>query len=134
MDRLPGKLMLLGVALTLVACGKQKVDEETTAELIQPVARVQLADAPAASGGAPKSGEEVVKTVCTACHGAGGIPQSPKIGDKAAWAPRIAQGMDVLYNSALNGKNTLMPARGGVPSLSDEEIKAAVDYLVKQSR
>jgi cytochrome c5 len=135
MDRIPAALVVLGVSLALVACGKQKVDEEKTAELIQPVARVQLAEAAVfAPAGAPKSGEEIVKTVCTACHGPAGIPQSPKIGDKAAWAPRIAQGMDVLYTSALNGKNGIMPARGGNPNLSDGEIKAAVDYLVKQAK
>jgi len=135
MNRILAALVALGVSLALVACGKQKVDEEKTAELIQPVARVQLADAPASGpAGAPKSGEEIVKTVCTACHGPAGIPQSPKIGDKAAWAPRIAQGMDVLYHSALNGKNNIMPARGGNPALSDDEVKAAVDYLVKQAR
>ncbi|MBS1210649.1 MAG: putative cytochrome c5 [Proteobacteria bacterium] len=122
--------------LALMACGKQPVDEEKTAELIQPVGRVEMAGAASAStpeaGGAPKSGEEIVQTVCTACHGAG-LLNSPKIGDKAAWGPRIAQGVETLYKSALEGKNA-MPARGGNPALSDAEIKSAVDYLVKQAK
>ncbi len=122
--------------LALVACGKQKVDEEKTAELIQPVGSVELAGAaPAAApeaGGAPKSGEQIVQTVCGACHNTGAAG-APKTGDKAAWAPRIAQGMEVLYTSSLNGKNVL-PARGGNPVLSDAELKAAVDYLVKQAK
>jgi cytochrome c5 len=119
--------------LALAACSKQKVDEEKTADLIQPVARVELAVAtPAEAGGAPKSGEQVVQAVCAACHSTGAA-NAPKTGDKAAWAPRIAQGMDALYKSALNGK-AVMPARGGNPALSDDEVKAAVDYLVKQSK
>ncbi|NSL53507.1 c-type cytochrome [Uliginosibacterium aquaticum] len=129
-------LLALIAAATLVACGKAKVDEEKTAELIQPVARVELAaTAPAeaaATGGAPKSGEQVVAQVCGACHSTGAAG-APKIGDKAAWAPRIAQGLSTLVASVTNGKNA-MPARGGNPALSDEELKAAVDYLVKQAK
>ena len=62
------------------------------------------------------------------CHGAG-IAGAPKFGDKAAWAPRIKQGMDTLYKSALGGKNA-MPAKGGNNALSDAEVKAGVDYMV----
>jgi cytochrome c5 len=133
--RLSMPILVLSTAALLVACGKGKVDEEKTAELIQPVARVELAAAaPAAAdaGGAPKSGEQVVQTVCSACH-ATGAAGAPKIGDKALWAPRIAQGIETLYKSALGGKN-VMPARGGNAALSDAEVKAAVDYLVKQAK
>ena len=128
-------VVALGI-LGLVACGKTKVDEEKTAELIQPVARVELAGtAPAAAGASdaaakPKSGEQIVQQVCGACHTTGAAG-APKLGDKAAWAPRVAQGKDALYKSALNGKN-VMPARGGNPGLSDDEVKAAVDYLIAQ--
>jgi len=123
-------------ALGLAACSENKVDEEKTAELIQPVARVELAGAApatAASGAStaePKTGEQVVQQICTACHGTGAAG-SPKTGDKAAWAPRVALGKDALYKSALLGKNA-MPAKGGNPALSDAEIKAAVDYLLAQ--
>lgn len=123
-------LLPLAALLALMACGKQKIDEDKTAELIQPVARVELAAAAPSDG--PKSGEQIVQTVCGACHTAG-LLNSPKTGDKAAWAPRIAQGMEMLYKSSINGKN-LMPARGGNPALSDDEMKAAVDYLVKQAK
>lgn len=123
-------LLPVAAVLALMACGKQKVDEEKTAELIQPVARVELAGAEQSSG--PKSGEQIAQTVCGACHTTG-LLNSPKTGDKAAWAPRIAQGVEVLYKSSINGKN-LMPARGGNPALSDDEMKAAVDYLVKQAK
>ncbi|MBS1159483.1 MAG: Cytochrome c, class [Proteobacteria bacterium] len=96
---------------------------------IQPVAKFELAkvEAPAVSSG-PKDGLTVFNSVCAACH-ATGAAGSPKAGDKAAWAPRIAQGKDVLYKSALGGKNA-MPARGGAANLSDDEIKGAVDHLL----
>ena len=61
------------------------------------------------------------------CHTAG-IAGAPKLGDKAAWAPRLAQGMDTLMQSAIKGKGA-MPARGG-SSASDADLRAAVDYMV----
>ncbi len=76
----------------------------------------------------PIDGEKVYKGLCFSCHDTG-LLGSPKFGDKTAWAPRIATGMDALYNSALKGKNS-MPAKGGNPALSDEEVKAAVDFMV----
>jgi cytochrome c5 len=61
------------------------------------------------------------------------VAGSPKIGDKAAWAPRIKQGMDTLVQSVLKGKGA-MPPKGGNPSLSDAEVKAAVEFLVSQAK
>ena len=58
---------------------------------------------------------------------------APKTGDKAAWQPRIGQGVPTLYTHALNGIRA-MPPKGGNPSLSDAEVKAAVDYLVAQAK
>lgn len=74
------------------------------------------------------SGEGIYQSLCVACHGAG-IAGAPKIGDSAAWEPRIAQGVEVLYEHSINGFNT-MPARGGNAGLSDEAVKAAVDYMI----
>ena len=77
-------------------------------------------------------GKKVYDSACTACHTAG-IAGAPKSGDKAAWAPRIAQGANVLYDHAIKGfqgKAGLMPAKGGNTSLSDADVKAAVDYMV----
>ncbi len=85
--------------------------------------------ASAASGG---NGKQVYDTVCMVCHAAG-IAGSPKLGDKAAWGPRIKQGMDTLYASAIKGKNA-MPPKGGNASLSDADVKSAVDYMVGQSK
>lgn len=85
---------------------------------------------------APLSGPQVFNTACNACHGAG-IGGAPKAGDKAAWAPRIAQGIATLKKHALEGfqgKSGVMPAKGGFVNLSDAEISAGVDYMVSQSQ
>ncbi len=87
----------------------------------------------AASSG-PRSGEDVYNSACMACHttGAGG---APVLGDVAAWADRIAKGMDVLYSAGVNGvPGTGMIAKGGCMNCSDEEIIAAVDYMIDGSK
>jgi len=99
-------------------------------ENIKPVAQVELAEASAA-GATEKSGEEVVKAVCSMCHAAG-LMNSPKIGDKGQWQPRIAQGYETLVKHAIEGIRS-MPARGGNPSLSDNEVANAVAYMANQS-
>ena len=95
-------------------------------------APVAVAAAPAPGAAAPAAdsgkGKSVFDSACTACHTAG-VAGAPKAGDKTAWAPRIKTGMEGLYNSALKGKNA-MPPKGGNLSLSDADVKAAVDYLV----
>jgi len=88
----------------------------------------------AAAGGAARSGEEVYQSTCMACHGTGAAG-APKYGDATAWAARIAKGKDALYNSGINGvAGTAMMAKGGCAGCSDEEIKAAVDYMVAGSQ
>lgn len=77
-------------------------------------------------------GKAVYDQSCAACH-ATGAAGAPKVGDKAAWAPRIKSGKDTLYASALNGKGA-MPAKGGFATLADADVKAAVDYMVSQSK
>ena len=78
-----------------------------------------------------KSGEEVVKTACAACHAAGAMG-SPKLGDNGAWAARIAQGLPTLIKHATEGLK-MMPPRGGNPDLSDNEIAEAVVLMANQS-
>ena len=85
-----------------------------------------------AAAGSAGAGKKLYDTVCMACHAAG-IAGAPKTGDKAAWKPRIATGKDALYNSALHGKNA-MPAKGGLTSALDADVKAAVDYMVSQAK
>lgn len=98
---------------------------------IQPVAKFELAkaEAPAASG--PRDGATIYNTVCGACHNTGAAG-APKIDDKAAWAPRLALGKDALIKSVTNGKNA-MPPKGGA-TLSDDEIKGVVEYVMSKAK
>jgi len=102
---------------------------DAVAARIQPVARVEFGGATAAAGA--RSGEEIVKTVCAACHQAG-VANAPKIGDKTAWAPRIKTGMNALVQSVIKGKGA-MPPKGGNASLTDEEVARAVAFLANQA-
>ncbi|MFC7683466.1 c-type cytochrome [Neisseria sp. P0001.S009] len=86
-------------------------------------------DKGAAAGGA--DGKKVYEASCQACHG-GAVPGVPHVGKKEDWAPRIKQGKDTLHKHAIEGFNA-MPAKGGNGSLSDDEVKAAVDYMANQS-
>lgn len=114
---------------------------EEVAKRLKPVGELVVAEAaPAAEEkpGAPAGvgaagsgkGKSVFASTCGACH-ATGAAGAPKLGDKAAWAPRIATGKPSLYASALKGKN-VMPPKGGNAGLSDDDVKAAVDYMVSQ--
>jgi cytochrome c5 len=87
---------------------------------------------PAASPSSAADGTLVYNQNCAMCH-AVGLANSPKFGDKDAWAPRIATGRDALLNSALNGKG-VMPARAGNPKLTDEEVAAAMDHMVAAAK
>ena len=91
------------------------------------------APAPAKAGAAAAgNGKATYDSVCHVCHGAG-VAGAPKFGDKAAWAPRIKQGLDALHANAMKGKGA-MPPKGGNPSLSDADVKAAVDYMVSAAK
>jgi cytochrome c5 len=117
--------------LSQLGKGSMPVGDTDEADVrIRPIARLELpkpAGAAKVSDGKPRDGVTIYNSVCVACH-ATGIAGSPKAGDKAAWAPRLAQGKPTLYNNALNGKNA-MPPKGGAADLSETELKAAVDYL-----
>ncbi|MDP1595958.1 MAG: c-type cytochrome [Methylotenera sp.] len=130
---------IVGIALFVFLVGKifgvsDQLDvvapmaaETKVIENIKPVAVVELASAESAGAKVEKSGEEVVKGVCAMCHEAG-LMNSPKLGDKAQWAPRIAQGYETLVKHAIEGIRT-MPARGGNPALTDGEIANAVVHM-----
>ncbi len=82
-----------------------------------------------------KSGQEVYVAVCASCHDSGAAG-APKVGDKAAWAARLSEGMGLLYLHSLkgyHGKAGVMPARGGRADLSVELVKQSVDYMVSRS-
>ncbi|HEX3847858.1 MAG TPA: c-type cytochrome [Steroidobacteraceae bacterium] len=87
--------------------------------------------APTAAADVPTTGEQAFNKVCSACH-ATGVNGAPKIGDHAAWGPRIAQGKDTLYKDAINGKGN-MPPKGGT-SWPDATIRMTVDYMVSLNK
>jgi cytochrome c5 len=94
-------------------------------------AQAQTAAAPAAKPGAT-DGKAVYDKVCFACH-AQSVAGSPKLGDKAAWAPRIGTGTDAMVQSVIKGKGA-MPPKAGNPALSEGEIRAAIEFMVSQSK
>jgi|TARA_R110002095_G_scaffold65682_2_gene55423 cytochrome c5 len=102
----------------------------TTAEEAKK-ATPKLEAAPVVASG-PMSAEQVYNTACLACHSTG-VAGAPKTGDLAAWAPRIAQGEDVLFEHATKGFKG-MPPRGGSSQLSDDEVKAAIGFMLAKSQ
>jgi cytochrome c5 len=117
-------------ALLLAGCGQQE-EAATSAPAESPAPTVAATDAPI-----NELGRGVYNRTCSMCH-ASGAAGAPIPGNKEDWAPRIAQGMDVLYAHSIEGytgEKGMMPAKGGNPSLSDDETKAAVDYMVERSR
>lgn len=135
-------ITVLGLFLALSASAAETSDAQRAAiaERIKPVGEVCLlgdsscGGAAPASGGGARSGEEVYNSACSACH-ATGAAGAPKYGDATAWADRIAKGIDALYDSGVNGlAGTGMMAKGGCMNCSDEEINAAVDYIVEGSQ
>jgi cytochrome c5 len=117
--------------LALAMGGAPQAEDEAANARILPVAKVEMAGAAPKGGGASRSGEDLVKAVCGACHNEG-VAGSPKIGDKAAWAPRIGVGLDVLTKTAISGKNA-MPPKGGAADASEEEIARAIVFMTNKS-
>ena len=95
------------------------------------VAAAAPAAAAAATTSDPAVGKALYEKSCTVCHAAG-VAGAPKSGNKEEWAPRIAKGMDALYKSSINGLNAMPPR--GASTATDDEIKAAVDYMVNAAR
>ena len=126
-------VMALALAAALLAgCGDKK-----PAEAPAPAAQAPApAPAPAAAPVAENAqGKKVYGATCAMCHAAG-VAGAPKPGDKADWAPRIAQGKDTMYKHAIEGftgAKGMMPARGGAANLTDDEVKAAVDFMADKS-
>lgn len=116
-----------------------KVDERTAPEARVCLQGESCGEAVAAAGdagggaaSAPKTPEEIYNANCMACH-ATGAAGAPKTGDTAAWQARLAQGIETVYDHAINGLNA-MPPRGMCMSCSDDDIKAVVDYMVEKSQ
>lgn len=108
--------------------GSDGLSAEAVARRIQPVGMIEIKDA--SSAGALKTGEQVYQAQCAACHAAG-VAGAPKLGDAAAWAPRIKTGYDTLLASALKGKGAMAPQAGG--EFGEVEIGRAVVYMANQA-
>ncbi|MFG6485191.1 c-type cytochrome [Roseateles sp. BYS78W] len=112
---------------TKPAAGTGALEGEAVAGRIAPVGHVEVKDANDAAS--LKTGEQVFQAQCSTCHATGALG-APKLGDAAAWGPRIKTGVEALLNSALKGKNS-MPAQGG-GEFSEFEIHRAVVYMANQ--
>lgn len=119
---------VVSTTAALALAGNAGSEEEILAR-IAPVAKFELQAGAAAGGGGAKDPAAIYGSTCVACHGAG-VAGAPKKGDKAAWAPRLANGLDAMVKSAIAGKGA-MPPKGGAANLSDEEFKAVVEYITK---
>ena len=134
--------LLLILTMTPLAAFALSLTDQQRADIevrIQPFSTVCV-QGEACGGGyavaesAGRSGEDVYNGACMACHSAG-IAGAPAVGDQVAWAGRISKGMDALYDSGINGiAGTGMIARGGCADCSDDDIRAAVDFMVDNSR
>uniref|UniRef100_A0A486XTR6 Cytochrome c5 n=1 Tax=Rheinheimera sp. BAL341 TaxID=1708203 RepID=A0A486XTR6_9GAMM len=123
----------LALALLLTTFGihaSAEADKEALAKRLAPVGQVYVAGAVAATDAGPagpRSGEKVYQTACFACHGTGAL-DAPKKGD-VAWKPRIEQGFETLLKHSIEGIRN-MPARGTCGDCSDEEIAAAIEFMI----
>ena len=132
-----GQVMIAGQTTSTAATPAPAVAATTT----QAVAATPASTEAGAAGG-EDTGKRVYSGLCITCHGnldgSGGVPNIPHVGDKAVWADRIAQGKPMLYEHALKGftgaSGMPMLPKGGNPGLSDDEVRAAVDYMVSSSQ
>ena len=123
-------VLALSATVALGMGSRPKADDEAVNARIQPLAHVELAGAQKGPAAGARSAEDIYKAVCGACHDAG-VAGAPKLGDKAAWAPRIGVGLDVLVKTAKAGKNA-MPPKGGSDA-SDEELARTIVFMANKS-
>jgi len=118
-------LMLLSAG-----CSEKETTAHQEAATAQAPTETPAADKPADTETASADGQKIYQTSCQACH-ATGAAGAPKLGDKDAWAPRIAKGDDALLSSVKNGLKA-MPPKGACMSCSEDELRAAMEYMVGQ--
>jgi len=118
-------LMLLGTG-----CSEKETTTTQEAAPAQVATVPSVADKPADTQTASAEGQKIYQASCQACH-ATGAAGAPKLGDKDAWAPRIAKGNDALLSSVKNGLKA-MPPKGACMSCSEDELRAAMEYMVGQ--
>lgn len=117
-------------ALFFVSVNAQETTDDDIAERIKPVGKVHVAGAAPAVAAGPRSGKEIYDSACVACH-TSGVLGAPKLQNAADWQPRLDEkGFDQVWKNAINGINA-MPAMGTCSSCSDDDIKAAIDYMIE---
>lgn len=130
-------VLIFVVAQIVSGSTRTKAANDTNlADRIKPVGELAMASAVAVANGVipaaqAADGASVYNKTCSVCHAAG-VAGAPKLGDKAAWAPRIAQGMDKLHANAIKGKNAMPPK--GTYAGPDADVMAAVDYMVSKAK
>jgi len=133
------KTLLIALSTTLLFAFAANADhnsDASIAERIAPVGQVYLPGeltpvvAKSTAPAEPRSGEQVYTATCNMCHGSG-LAGAPIKGNADQWAPRIAKGKETLFKHAIEGFNGVMPARGTCSTCSDDELKAAVDYMIQ---
>lgn len=139
-NRIAFSVLGLLLAASAIAAELTEGQRDAIEARIKPVGAICLqgdsscAAAPADTASVARSGEEVYNAACMACHTTGAAG-APVYGDVAAWSDRIAQGMAALHDAGVNGvPGTGMIAKGGCMNCSDEEVIAAVDYMVEGSQ
>lgn len=125
---------MMATALTVFAVQAQEMSDDAIAERIKPVGEVHVAGAATesavAGGGGAKSGEDIYNQACVACHGSG-VLGAPKVHVAADWQPRLDErGLDGIWQHALDGFNA-MPPMGTCGTCSDDDIKAAIEYMIE---
>ena len=141
MNKVMRALAVFGLGAVLAGSVQAATDEDAIRDRIKPIGDVCVegqdcgsaaAAAPVEAAGAARSGEDVYNSSCFACHGTGAAG-APMLGNAGQWEPRIAQGMDTLFANAIGGIRA-MPPRGTCASCSDDELNAAVEYMVNGSK
>ena len=126
-----GTLSLLFTLSVSAASVQDDMSREAIAERIKPIGKHYVAGESSAAeqSSGPRSGQQVYDKFCTACH-TSGVMGAPKINNAADWEERLAQGMDTVLKHAVEGFNA-MPPKGTCSDCSEEEIQAAIDYMIK---
>ncbi len=130
-------VLLASLSVIVAACGRQESPPPATpaaAPAVEPPPA--MVQAPAAAAPASDEGRSVYNRSCALCHAAG-VGGAPKPGDAADWDERLAQGIEVVYRHAIDGftgAKGVMPPRGGAGGLSDDQVIAAVDYMIAEGR
>ncbi len=121
--------IFVGIFSVFSAQTQEMTDDEIKAR-IQPIGQVHVAGAQAAvASTGPRSGEDIYATACGACHNVG-VLNAPKLQDADDWRPRMEKTFDVVWQNAINGIGS-MPAMGTCSNCSDDDIKAAIEYMIE---